>query len=61
MPPRGAGGSGADRDAAARGVAGGGIVVRADWVFVARSLMKWCEEHGVDYVVGFAKDKRCGG
>jgi hypothetical protein len=34
------------------------IIVRADSGFARDSLMAWCEEHGVDYVFGLAKNTR---
>lgn len=34
------------------------IVVRGDSGFCRNSLMKWCEENRVDYVIGLAKNKR---
>jgi hypothetical protein len=32
------------------------IIVRADSGFCRDELLNWCEEHGVDYVVGFARN-----
>ena len=32
------------------------IIVRADSGFCRDELLKWCEEHGVDYVIGFARN-----
>ncbi len=34
------------------------IIVRGDSDFAHDDLMTWCEEHGVDYVVGLAKNSR---
>jgi hypothetical protein len=34
------------------------IVVRADSGFCREALMRWCEENGVDYVFGLAKNRR---
>ena len=34
------------------------IVLRADSGFAREKLMAWCEEHGVDYVFGLAKNSR---
>ncbi len=34
------------------------IVVRADSGFCREELLKWCEDHGVYYVVGFARNGR---
>lgn len=34
------------------------IVLRGDSGFCRESLMRWCEEHGVDYVFGLARNKR---
>jgi hypothetical protein len=34
------------------------IVVRGDSGFCREPLMRWCEEHGVDYVLGLAKNQR---
>jgi len=34
------------------------IVLRGDSGFCRESLMRWCQEHGVDYVFGLAKNKR---
>jgi hypothetical protein len=34
------------------------IIVRADSGFCREELMKWCEDHGVSYVVGFARNER---
>jgi hypothetical protein len=34
------------------------IVLRADSGFARDALMAWCEEHGVDYVFGLAKNAR---
>lgn len=34
------------------------IIVRADSGFCRDALMAWCEAHGVDYVVGLAKNER---
>src|SRR5437660_4979969 len=34
------------------------IVLRADSVFCRQELMAWCETHAVDYVFGFARNKR---
>jgi len=35
-----------------------GIIVRADSGFCREGLMKWCEDHGVRYVIGFARNQR---
>lgn len=34
------------------------IILRADSGFCREPLMRWCEDHGVDYVFGLAKNKR---
>ncbi len=34
------------------------IVVRGDSGFCRESIMAWCEQHDVDYVLGLAKNKR---
>lgn len=34
------------------------IVVRADSGFCREPLLRWCETHGVDYVIGLAKNQR---
>src|SRR4051794_29330235 len=34
------------------------IVVRADSGFCREELLRWCEAHGVGYVIGLAKDTR---
>jgi DDE family transposase len=34
------------------------IIVRADSGFCREELMKWCEEHGLSYVLGFARNAR---
>jgi hypothetical protein len=34
------------------------IILRADSGFCRESLMRWCEDNGVDYVFGLAKNKR---
>jgi hypothetical protein len=34
------------------------IIVRADSGFCREELMSWCEEHGVDYVFGLARNRR---
>jgi Transposase DDE domain group 1 len=34
------------------------IVLRADSGFCREELMAWCEAHGVDYVLGFARNER---
>lgn len=34
------------------------ILVRADSGFCREPLMRWCEEHGVDYLFGLAKNQR---
>jgi hypothetical protein len=34
------------------------IVVRADSGFAREDLMAWCEAHGVDYVLGLARNER---
>jgi len=34
------------------------IIVRADSGFCREGLMQWCENNGVDYVLGLAKNKR---
>jgi Transposase DDE domain group 1 len=34
------------------------IILRADSGFCREELMVWCEKHGVDYVFGFARNKR---
>lgn len=34
------------------------IILRADSGFCREELMKWCEEHGVAYVFGFARNER---
>ncbi len=34
------------------------IILRGDSGFCREELMKWCEDHGVDYVLGLAKNDR---
>lgn len=34
------------------------IIVRADSGFCRENFMRWCEDHGVDYVLGLAKNSR---
>ena len=34
------------------------IVVRADSGFCREEILRWCEDHGVDYVIGLAKNTR---
>ncbi len=34
------------------------IIVRGDGGFAREALMSWCEEHGVDYVFGLARNSR---
>ena len=34
------------------------LVLRGDSGFCREPLMRWCEEHGVDYVFGLSKNKR---
>jgi hypothetical protein len=34
------------------------ILLRADSGFCREELMAWCEQHGVDYVLGFARNER---
>jgi L-alanine-DL-glutamate epimerase-like enolase superfamily enzyme len=34
------------------------IIVRADCGFSRNELMSWCEAHGVDYVLGLARNQR---
>lgn len=34
------------------------IIVRADSGFCREELMRWCEEHGVDYILGLARNER---
>jgi hypothetical protein len=34
------------------------IILRADSGFCREELMAWCEQHGVDYVFGFARNRR---
>jgi hypothetical protein len=34
------------------------IIVRGDSGFCRENLLRWCEENGVDYLVGLAKNKR---
>ncbi len=34
------------------------IILRADSGFCREELMTWCEQHAVDYVLGFARNKR---
>jgi Transposase DDE domain group 1 len=34
------------------------IILRADSGFCREELMKWCEEHGLSYVLGFARNAR---
>jgi hypothetical protein len=36
------------------------IIVRADSGFCRENLMRWCEDHGVDYILGLAKNSRLG-
>ncbi len=37
------------------------IVLRADSGFAREELMAWCEENGVDYVFGLARNVNGGG
>ena len=37
------------------------IIVRADSGFCRESILSWCEENGVDYIIGLAKNKRLTG
>ena len=34
------------------------LIIRADSGFARENIMRWCEEHGVDYVLGLAKNRR---
>jgi hypothetical protein len=34
------------------------IIIRGDSGFCRDKIMTWCEEHGIDYVFGFAKNER---
>ena len=34
------------------------IIIRGDSGFCREPLMRWCEDHGVDFVLGLAKNKR---
>lgn len=34
------------------------LVIRADSAFSREDIMSWCEEHGVDYVLGLARNAR---
>jgi hypothetical protein len=34
------------------------VILRADSGFCREELMKWCEEHGLSYVLGFARNAR---
>lgn len=34
------------------------IIVRADSGFCRERLIRWCERHGVDYVLGLARNER---
>ena len=34
------------------------IIIRADSGFCRNELLLWCEDHHVDYVIGFAKNDR---
>ncbi|GAF84763.1 unnamed protein product [marine sediment metagenome] len=34
------------------------IIVRGDSGFCRENLMRWCEDHGVDYILGLAKNSR---
>ncbi len=34
------------------------IIIRGDSGFCRESLMRWCEDYGIDYVFGLAKNKR---
>jgi hypothetical protein len=34
------------------------IVLRADSGFAREEILSWCEQHGVDYVIGLAKNSR---
>jgi len=36
------------------------IIVRGDSGFCRENLMRWCEDHGVDYILGLAKNDRLG-
>ncbi len=35
-----------------------GILVRADSAYAREEIMAWCENHGVDYVIGVARNAR---
>jgi Transposase DDE domain group 1 len=37
---------------------GVGIVIRADSGFCREAILSWCENHGVDYVIGIARNAR---
>jgi len=37
------------------------IMVRGDSGFCRENLMRWCEDHGVDYILGLAKNERLRG
>ena len=34
------------------------IIIRGDSGFCRETIMRWCEEHGVNYVLGLARNKR---
>jgi hypothetical protein len=34
------------------------VVLRGDSGFAREQIMAWCESHGVDYVLGLAKNSR---
>jgi hypothetical protein len=34
------------------------LIIRGDWGFCREPIMCWCEENGVDYVLGLAKNER---
>ena len=34
------------------------IIVRADSGFCRWRMLSWCERHGVDYIIGLARNKR---
>ena len=52
------GGAGADRGADPEAWPQVRIIVRGDSGFCRDELMSWCEEKGVDYVLGLARNER---
>ena len=56
--PRGGAGAGPDGEAAEGGMTQVRITLRGDSGFSNDELMVWCEEEGIDYVLGLAKNDR---